>query len=233
MDLANLESIVDERSRAIVLTNPSNPCGSVFTAEHIKEILHGEMVVLRSTGTVDQTLCALRFAQLAVFLFFFSFLFFSFLFFSFLFFSCLIMVSVTFFTLFSFSLLSLSTQVAERLRLPIIADEVYANMTFTGVPFHSIASLSVNVRRDVKLFKFLFTRFPLIYLLLLHLSLSLSLLSYVPFFFMQVPVLSCGGIAKRFVVPGWRLGWVLIHDRHNAFKATVSSDFNCKRNGYE
>lgn len=33
----------------------------------------------------------------------------------------------------------------------------------------------------------------------------------------NVPVLSVGGLAKRFLVPGWRLGWIVIHDRHNAF----------------
>lgn len=31
----------------------------------------------------------------------------------------------------------------------------------------------------------------------------------------EVPVLSVGGIAKQYLVPGWRVGWLLIHDRHN------------------
>lgn len=39
-----------------------------------------------------------------------------------------------------------------------------------------------------------------------------------------VPVLSVGGIAKRFVVPGWRVGWITIHDRLGRFEA-VSSGF--------
>jgi tyrosine aminotransferase len=30
-----------------------------------------------------------------------------------------------------------------------------------------------------------------------------------------VPILSVGGLAKRYLVPGWRLGWILIHDRNN------------------
>lgn len=34
----------------------------------------------------------------------------------------------------------------------------------------------------------------------------------------NVPVLSCGGLTKRFLVPGWRMGWITIHDRHNLFK---------------
>lgn len=30
---------------------------------------------------------------------------------------------------------------------------------------------------------------------------------------MQTPVLAISGIGNRFLVPGWRLGWILIHDR--------------------
>ena len=33
-----------------------------------------------------------------------------------------------------------------------------------------------------------------------------------------VPVLAVGGIAKQLLVPGWRVGWVLIHDRNNIFR---------------
>jgi tyrosine aminotransferase len=32
-----------------------------------------------------------------------------------------------------------------------------------------------------------------------------------------VPVLTTGGIAKRYMAPGWRLGWVLVHDRQGLF----------------
>eukprot|EP01102_Stenamoeba_stenopodia_P007964 TRINITY_DN224_c0_g2_i4.p2 TRINITY_DN224_c0_g2~~TRINITY_DN224_c0_g2_i4.p2 ORF type:complete len:237 (-),score=29.28 TRINITY_DN224_c0_g2_i4:144-854(-) len=32
-----------------------------------------------------------------------------------------------------------------------------------------------------------------------------------------VPILEVGGIAKRYLVPGWRLGWVIVHDRNGAF----------------
>ena len=31
--------------------------------------------------------------------------------------------------------------------------------------------------------------------------------------FPKVPIVSCDGIAKRWMVPGWRLGWVTIHNR--------------------
>lgn len=39
IDLNHLRSQITERTRAILINNPSNPCGSCFTAEHIQEIL--------------------------------------------------------------------------------------------------------------------------------------------------------------------------------------------------
>lgn len=33
-----------------------------------------------------------------------------------------------------------------------------------------------------------------------------------------VPVLAVGGLAKKWLVPGWRVGWIMIHDRNSAFK---------------
>jgi len=101
VDLAMLESQVDVRTRAIVINNPSNPCGSVFDATHLRKIL----------------------------------------------------------------------DIAARKRLPIIADEIYDHFVFPGSEFHYIASLSPDV-----------------------------------------PVLSCSGLTKRYLVPGWRMGWITIHD---------------------
>lgn len=106
IDLQILESLIDENTAAIIITNPSNPCGSVFSKQHITDIL----------------------------------------------------------------------KIAERHFVPIIADEIYEHFVFPGNDYHSISSLSKNV-----------------------------------------PVLSCGGLTKRFLVPGWRMGWIIVHDRHNAF----------------
>lgn len=39
IDLAHLRSLITDRTRAILVNNPSNPCGSCFTAAHIQEIL--------------------------------------------------------------------------------------------------------------------------------------------------------------------------------------------------
>lgn len=28
----------------------------------------------------------------------------------------------------------------------------------------------------------------------------------------EVPVFTLGGLAKQYLVPGWRIGWIMIHD---------------------
>lgn len=104
--LEDLTRVADKRTRAIVVNNPSNPCGSVFSREHMGDIM----------------------------------------------------------------------AVAAALRLPVIADEVYADMVFAG-EFMSFGTVST-----------------------------------------EVPTLVVGGISKQFVVPGWRVGWVLVHDRANVFE---------------
>ncbi|TNN42474.1 Tyrosine aminotransferase [Liparis tanakae] len=38
-DLQHLESLIDERTSCLIVTNPSNPCGSVFSEEHLQKIL--------------------------------------------------------------------------------------------------------------------------------------------------------------------------------------------------
>lgn len=103
----DLAVLADEKTAAIVVNNPSNPCGSVYSTEHIRRIV----------------------------------------------------------------------EAASALRLPIIADEVYADMVFSGRKFTSIAAMSKDV-----------------------------------------PVLSVGGLSKQFVVPGWRTGWLLVHDRNNVLE---------------
>jgi len=103
IDLAELDSLVDDKTAAILINNPSNPCGSNFSESHVRDII----------------------------------------------------------------------EIAERHSVPIIADEIYENMVFGGKPFISFASLSENV-----------------------------------------PIIHVGGLAKQFMIPGWRLGWIVLHDRH-------------------
>ena len=38
-DLAHMESLIDDRTRCILVNNPSNPCGSVFSKSHLQGIL--------------------------------------------------------------------------------------------------------------------------------------------------------------------------------------------------
>lgn len=60
---------------------------------------------------------------------------------------------------------------AEKLKIPLISDEIYANMIFGPTEFTPMAAFS-----------------------------------------MKVPVLTVGGISKRWLAPGWRLGWIIIAD---------------------
>ena len=39
IDLDDLAAQVDDSTACIVVNNPSNPCGSVFSREHIRDIL--------------------------------------------------------------------------------------------------------------------------------------------------------------------------------------------------
>lgn len=102
VDLNQMDSLVDERTKFILVTNPSNPCGSVWSPHHMREILG----------------------------------------------------------------------VARKHRLPIVADEVYAGMVFDDREGYSFGDVSE-----------------------------------------EVPIISVGGIAKRYLAPGWRLGWIILHDR--------------------
>ena len=41
----------------------------------------------------------------------------------------------------------------------------------------------------------------------------------------NVPILSCNALSKRFILPGWRFGWIAIHDPKNYLKS-VRAGFN-------
>ncbi|KAK6632139.1 hypothetical protein RUM44_007169 [Polyplax serrata] len=110
VDLDHLESQIDGNTRAIVVNNPSNPCGSVYSKRHLREIL----------------------------------------------------------------------DVASRNCVPIIADEIYEHLVFAGEEYFAMASLPSDV-----------------------------------------PILSCSGLTKRFLIPGWRVGWIVIHDKNGIFEKEV------------
>lgn len=111
-DLDGLVNQIDERTVAIIVNNPSNPCGSVFSKKHCLDIL----------------------------------------------------------------------KIAEKHKLPIIADEVYGNMAFPGNECYYMAELTDTV-----------------------------------------PILSCNALSKRFMLPGWRFGWIAIHDPKDHIKSKITS----------
>jgi tyrosine aminotransferase len=120
IDLEHMESMIDDKTCAIVYNNPSNPCGSVYTEQHIKDFL----------------------------------------------------------------------AVVHKHSLTVIADEIYEDIVFPGNTFYPCASFNT-----------------------------------------EVPVLSCSAVSKRFLIPGWRLGWIVIHDKCNRFNNQLHKALNylCQR----
>ena len=127
-----MESLIDENTAAIIVNSPSNPCGSVFSVAHMKQIL----------------------------------------------------------------------SIAEQYKVPIIADEIYDNFVFPGQVFIPVTSFTSH---------------------------RIILQTYVPIASLTttVPVLSCGGLTKRFLVPGWRMGWIVIYDRNHVFDQEVRKGLLC------
>jgi tyrosine aminotransferase len=132
VDLGHMESLIDDKTVAIIVNNPSNPCGSVFSIDHLKKIL----------------------------------------------------------------------DIAERNKVPIIADEIYDNFVFPG---QVSACLLLKLDKKANTFSSQFASLFQIYVPVASLTAS-------------VPVLSCGGLTKRYLVPGWRLGWIVIYDRKSIFE---------------
>ncbi|OEL22488.1 Nicotianamine aminotransferase A [Dichanthelium oligosanthes] len=112
IDIDSLESIADKNTTAMVIINPNNPCGSVYTREHLAKV----------------------------------------------------------------------AEVARKLGILVIADEVYGNLVFGGSPFIPMGVFG-------------------------HIA----------------PVLSIGSLSKRWIVPGWRLGWVAICDPKKILQETKAS----------
>ncbi|EEY65896.1 tyrosine aminotransferase, putative [Phytophthora infestans T30-4] len=119
VDLEHMQSLVDENTKAILVNNPSNPCGSVYSKTHLEAIL----------------------------------------------------------------------ALAEANKIPIIADEIYGDMVFGSNVFFPIATLTKTV-----------------------------------------PVVAVGGLAKQFLIPGWRVGWVMVHDRNDILKDVRTAYFKLSQN---
>lgn len=101
VDLDSVEALANDRTVAMVVINPGNPCGNVLTLEHMKKI----------------------------------------------------------------------AETARKLGILLIADEVYDHLAFGSVPF-----VPMGVCGPI------------------------------------TPVFTIGSISKRWIIPGWRLGWIVTND---------------------
>lgn len=106
-DLKAVEALADHQTVAMVIINPGNPCGNVYSYQHLKKI----------------------------------------------------------------------AETAARLKLPVIADEVYGHLAFGDNPFVPMGVFGSTVT-----------------------------------------VLTLGSLSKRWMVPGWRLGWFVTCDPNGFFK---------------
>ena len=104
VDLNSLESAFDSNTVGVLINNPSNPCGSVFSKSHLKQII----------------------------------------------------------------------EVCEKHNTMVIGDEVYGGMVFSGSEYNSLAEVSAEMGGTV-------------------------------------PVVSCSGMAKQYLVPGMRVGWLTFY----------------------
>lgn len=107
VDLDAIQTLADRNTVAMVIINPGNPCGNVYTDQHLREI----------------------------------------------------------------------AETAEKLKILVIADEVYGHLAFGDTPF-------VPMGRYGRI----------------------------------VPVLTLGSLSKRWIVPGWRLGWFVTSDPSGMFR---------------
>ncbi|KAF8693990.1 hypothetical protein HU200_038563 [Digitaria exilis] len=109
VDIEGVEALADDNTVAIVIVNPNNPCGSVYSYEHLTKI----------------------------------------------------------------------AETARKLGIMVISDEIYEHCAFGSKPF-----VPMGVFGEI------------------------------------APVLTLGGISKRWMVPGWRLGWIAMTDPKGVFRKT-------------
>ncbi|KAM7274836.1 hypothetical protein ACFE04_016702 [Oxalis oulophora] len=109
VDLTAIEALADAKTTAMVIINPGNPTGSVYSYQHLQKV----------------------------------------------------------------------AETAKKLGILVIADEVYGHLAFGDTPFTPMGVFSSTV-----------------------------------------PIITLGSISKRWIVPGWRIGWLITNDPHAILKDT-------------
>ncbi|CAD6344013.1 unnamed protein product [Miscanthus lutarioriparius] len=117
VDTDGVQALADKNTVAIVIINPGNPCGNVYSYEHLAKA--------------------------------------------------------------SFNKLLLVAETARKLGIFVIADEVYAHLTFGERKFVPMGVFGA-----------------------------------------VAPVITLGSLSKRWLVPGWRLGWIITNDPSGVFQRT-------------
>ncbi|KAK6134644.1 hypothetical protein DH2020_031569 [Rehmannia glutinosa] len=126
VDLSSLEKLADSNTVAMVIINPGNPCGNVYTYQHLKEVCIGIKLFTFNTPKYGPIIA----------------------------------------------------ETAKRLGIVVIADEVYGHLAFGANPF-----VPMGVFGSVS------------------------------------PVITLGSMSKRWLVPGWRLGWLVTNDPDGSLKS--------------
>jgi tyrosine aminotransferase len=110
-----MESLIDANTKAILINNPSNPCGSVFSKDHLNKILEVPAPLPCHT-TIHMFLLLSQSTNL---------------------FSGLVLLC--------FCVRLFVSQLAEKYRLPIVSDEIYGKLVYGDCGFHPAASLTTTV----------------------------------------------------------------------------------------
>ena len=136
-DLESLEALADENTVAMVIINPSNPCGSVYSYDHLAKV---SLYISETNISYD-------------------------------------VFPVCYITQIFNDENEQIAETARKLGIIIIADEVYDHLVFGNKPF-----IPMGVFADI------------------------------------VPVITLGSISKRWLVPGWQLGWIATCDPNCVLK---------------
>jgi len=205
VDLKHLESLIDENTAAIVVNNPSNPCGSVFSKKHLVKILQlaeRHRLPIISDEIYDKFV-------------------------------------------FSRDLYRAHRRKTSQSHPNNLVDDQYLGVNENKQPDYEdnghVDGLSAKMMASGE-----YASHPGLEIShgdMAHKQTNETEATaigsthkqlephYVPFISMStlsenVPILTCGGISKTCLIPGLRLGWIIINDKKNIFDASIRSGLN-------